>query len=129
MYSFQISQEQPSLVHPVESSEDGWFSWIIGSNDPHATDDAAVVDIVGTRHRNGPFTTLTEEERRQLHTALRELETPGEDVHRDDIGEEFSCFWLIVDICLYEGIGFIAYNSMSFHCENIVFIISCRYEV
>ncbi|XP_063887436.1 intermembrane lipid transfer protein VPS13A-like isoform X2 [Scylla paramamosain] len=81
----KISQEQPSLVHPVESSEGGWFSWIIGSSDPHATDDAMVVDIVGTRRRNGPFTTLTEEERRQLHAALRELETPGEDVHRDDI--------------------------------------------
>ncbi|MPC33914.1 Vacuolar protein sorting-associated protein 13A [Portunus trituberculatus] len=86
-----ISQEQPSLVHPVESSEGGWLSWMIGSSDPHASDDAVVVDIVGTRHRNGPFTTLTEEERRQLHAALQELETPGEDVHRDDIGEEFSC--------------------------------------
>lgn len=90
MYSFQISQEQPSLVHPVESFEGGWFSWLVGGSDPHVAEDTGTVDIVGTRRRNGPFTTLTEEERRQLHAALLELEAPGEDVHRDDIGE-FSC--------------------------------------
>lgn len=50
-------------------------------------DDTGTMDIVGTRRRNGPFTTLTEEERRQLHAALLELEVAGEDVHRDDIGE------------------------------------------
>lgn len=51
-------------------------------------EDMGTVDIVGTRRRNGPFTTLTEEERRQLHSALLELEATGEDVHRDDIGEK-----------------------------------------
>lgn len=85
--SFQISQEQPSLVHPVESSERGWFSWLFGSGSHQVPDDIGTVDIVGTRRRNGPFTTLTEEERRQLHAALLELEVAGEDVHRDDIGE------------------------------------------
>lgn len=86
---FQISQEQPSLVHPVESSESGWFSWLMGSSNQQVPDDSETVDIVGTRRRNGPVTTLTEEERRQLHAALLELEATGEDVHRDDIGEKF----------------------------------------
>lgn len=88
-YSFQISQEQPSLVHPVESSESGWFSWLMGGSKHQVPDDTEIVDIVGTRRRNGPVTTLTEEERRQLHAALLELEAAGEDVHRDDIGKKF----------------------------------------
>ena len=58
----------------------------MGSSDSHVAEDAGTMDIVGTRRRNGPFTSLTEDERRQLHSALLELEAPGEDVHRDDIG-------------------------------------------
>lgn len=81
----KISQEQPSLVHPVESSESGWFSWLMGGSKHQVPDDTEIVDIVGTRRRNGPVTTLTEEERRQLHAALMELEAAGEEVHRDDI--------------------------------------------
>lgn len=92
VYSFQISQEQPSLVHPVESSESSWFSWLIGGSNYQVLEDTGTVDIVGTRRRNGPFTSLTEEERRQLHAALLELEAIGEDVHRDDIGEMLVIF-------------------------------------
>ncbi|KAG0722861.1 Vacuolar protein sorting-associated protein 13C [Chionoecetes opilio] len=69
----------------LEPSGGGWFSWLMGASESHRAEDAGTVDIVGTRRRIGPFTALTEEERRQLHTALLELNAPGEDVHKDDI--------------------------------------------
>ncbi|KAK8726843.1 hypothetical protein OTU49_010088, partial [Cherax quadricarinatus] len=73
----KISQDEPSLVHPVEPSGAGWFSWLWGSDGVSVEDEDDAVDIVGSRRKNGPFTSLTEDERRQLRTALMQMDGPG----------------------------------------------------
>ncbi|XP_037798990.1 vacuolar protein sorting-associated protein 13A-like isoform X1 [Penaeus monodon] len=83
----KVSQDEPEMVHPVESSGSGWFSWLWAKSGTDVIDgDDECVDIVGSRRKNGVFSSLTDDERHQLHAALVQLEAPVDnEKHRDDI--------------------------------------------
>lgn len=87
------------MVHPVESSGSGWFSWLWAKSGTDILGDEECVDIVGSRRKNGVFSSLTDDERHQLHAALVQLEAPADnEKHRDDIGKCLPSFTVL---CLF----------------------------
>nr|XP_045607569.1 vacuolar protein sorting-associated protein 13A-like isoform X2 [Procambarus clarkii] len=109
----KISQDEPSLVHAVEPSTTGWFSWLWGRDGSYDIDDEETVDIVGSRRKNGPFTSLTEDERRQLRSALLQLDAPGDDLHRDDIDHKAYLSLQNVSLTLKDDVHDVALASLS----------------
>ncbi|XP_042202978.1 vacuolar protein sorting-associated protein 13C-like isoform X2 [Homarus americanus] len=109
----KISQDEPSLVHPVESSSESWLSWLWGRGSDNDVNDEETVDIVGSRRKNGPFTSLTEDERRQLRAALLQLEAPRNDMHRDDIDHKAYLSLQNVSLTLKDDVHDVALASLS----------------
>ncbi|XP_071548119.1 LOW QUALITY PROTEIN: intermembrane lipid transfer protein VPS13A-like [Panulirus ornatus] len=109
----EISKDEPSLVHPVESSSAFWFSWLWQRGSTHVVDKEETVDIVGARRKNGLFTSLTEDERHQLQAALLHLEAPRDDMHRDDIDHKAYLSLQNVSLTLKDDVHDIALASLS----------------
>ncbi|XP_068229043.1 intermembrane lipid transfer protein VPS13A-like [Palaemon carinicauda] len=108
-----ISQDEPSRILPVKSTSEGWFSWLWSSNAEN-DDGLGVMDIVGNQRKNGVLASLTEEEKQQLHSALVQLESQGEnDIHKDDIDHKIYLSLQNVSLTLKDEVHDIALASLS----------------
>ncbi|KAK7084546.1 hypothetical protein SK128_022287 [Halocaridina rubra] len=110
-----ISQHEPKYVHPVKDNRKYWFSWLWGSGpDESATSEDATMDVIGNQKKNGIFASLTEEEKKQLLSALMQLESSGEnDIHKDDIDHKVYLSLQNVSLTLKDEEHDIALASLS----------------